>query len=185
MNELNCIAMKTLCLLITAITFSFYLHAQNSRIRFAIGPEFSLPTYHEFPSSGMGGSAGVEFKSRNKFSANIEVGYNYFRGTVINEFNPDTIRGFAFIPVLGGLKYSLNEKFYASVRVGGIYGTFKSFMAYTFSPAAGIMLPNKNNPRVDLGARWIGVLPMPAILENTFIEKGGFSYLNIRAAIVF
>ena len=177
--------MKTLCLLIAAITFSVCIHAQNPRVRFSIGPEFSLPTYHEFPSNGIGGSAAIEFKLRDRISANMEVGYNYFSGTVINNFKPDTIRGFAFIPVLGGVKYSLNEKFYAAIRVGGVYGTFKSFMAYAFSPAVGVMLPNKRNPRVDLGARWIGVLSMPAILENTFVQKGGFSYLNFRAAIVF
>ena len=177
--------MKTICLVIIIITFSFALHAQNSRVRFSIGPEFSLPTYHEFPSNGIGGSAAIEFKSRSRVSANIEVGYNYFRGTVINEFNPDTVRGFGFIPVVAGLKFSLGQKFYSTIRAGGIYGTSQSFLGYTFSPAAGIMLPNKKNPRVDLGVRWIGVIPMPAILENTFIEKGGFSYLNFRAAIVF
>ena len=159
--------------------------AQNSRARFSIGPEFSLPAYHEFPSNGYGASAGIAFRSRNRFSATIDVGYNHFKGTVINEFKQDTIRGFSFIPVLIGVKYSFGNKFYATMRGGGIYGSHNSFIGYSLSPAAGVMLPNRHNPKVDLGVRLIGAIPMPAILENTFIESGGFSYLNFRAAIVF
>lgn len=175
--------MKTTCLL-TILFISSIALAQNSRTLISIGPEFSLPTYKEFPSNGIGGSASIQFKSKRKLSATIDVGYNYFRGHVVNYWFPDTIRGFSLIPVLGGAKLNATNKFYAVVRGGLTFG-YNGFIGLTFSPAVGITLPNNHNPRIDIGVRWMGVMGVPTYPEKTFIEKGNYSYLNLRAAIVF
>jgi hypothetical protein len=175
--------MKTACLF-TFLFISSLAFAQNSRTRFSVGPELSLPTYKEFPSNGIGGSLSIQFKSKRRTSATIDVGYNYFSGDVVNYWFPDTIRGFGLAPVLAGAKFSATNKFYAAVRGGLTFG-YNGFIGLTFSPAVGIMLPNKQNPRIDLGARWMGVLGVPTYPEKTFIEKGNYSYLNLRAAIVF
>lgn len=171
--------MKSIFLLLACACLTCNLFAQNSRTRFSIGPEFSLPTYREFPSNGIGLSAAVEFRSRNRFSTTIDVGYNHFKGTVVNPFKLDTVRGFYFIPVLVGVKYSFGQKFYASMRAGASYGK-NSFIGFTLSPAAGVVLRQK----LDLGIRLIGSISMPSIPENNFLDRGGFSYLNFRAAIV-
>jgi hypothetical protein len=174
--------MKRALLLLTFFCFACCAVAQNSRTRFSIGPEFSLPTYKEFPSNGVGGSIAVDFRSRHRVSANIETGYNYFKGTVINEFKHDTTRGFGFVPILAGVKLSLANKYYASMRAGITLG---SSVGFTLSPAVGVMLPNRLSPKIDLGIKLIGVPGMPSIPENTFLDRGGFSYLSFRAAIVF
>ena len=175
--------MKNACLF-TILFISSITFAQTSRTLISLGPEFSLPTYKEFPSNGIGGSASIQFRSKRKISATIDVGYNYFRGHVINYWFPDTIRGFSLVPVLGGVKLSATKKFYAAVR-GGLTFSYNGFIGLTFSPAVGVTLPNNKNPRIDLGARWMGIMGVPTYPEKTFIEKGNYSYLNLRAAIVF
>lgn len=180
MLVLKVIAMKTAFLLLAFICLACASLAQ--RTRFSIGPEYSLATFKEFPSNGIGGSIAVEFRSKKKISANIETGYNYFKGTVVNSFKHDTTHGFGFIPVLAGIKFSAGNKFYGTMRAGLIFGN--SLTAYALSPALGVMLPSRHTPKVDIGVRLIGVPGVPAILENTFLESGGFSYLNFRAAIV-
>ena len=171
--------MRTLFVLLVTICITCSLHAQ--RTRFTIGPEFSLPTYKELPSNGIGGSIAVEFRSKHKVSAVVETGYNYFWGKYVNVWKQDTIHGFGFAPILAGAKLTLREKYYAAMRAGLTLGKTRAF---TLSPAAGIMLPNSRTPKLDLGIRLIGVIGMPSIPENSFLDRGGFSYLNLRIAIV-
>jgi len=172
--------MRTTFLLLGFICLTCTSIAQR-KVRLTIGPEFSLPAYKEFPSNGIGGSIAVEFRSKNRFSATIETGYNHFWGSYVNVWKHDTTRGFSFVPILAGARYSAGEKFYASMRAGLTLGTTVGF---TLSPAAGVVLPNRRNPKIDLGVRLIGVVGMPSIPENSFLDRGGFSYLNFRIAVV-
>ena len=173
--------MKTTCLLIAAIIISTCAQAQK-RIKFSLGPEFSLPTYEEFTSNGIGASATVELRATKKLSATLDVGHNHFSGTVVNPFYGDTTRGFGITPVLFGLKLDIANNFYAGIRGGLAFGPI---VTYCLSPAAGVVFPNNKNPRIDIGARLIGVMGMPTFPEKAFIERGGYSYINFRAAIVF
>lgn len=176
--------MKKVSLSAVFIACSLLLAAQKRAI-FSIGPELSISTYHAMPSNGIGGSAGVQLHPNKKISFVADIGYNRFSGQVVNIFTKDTVNSFAIMPVLAGARYTFRDKFYFAVRAGYALGAHNARGSLAFSPAAGWVVFGKNKPLLDFGLRWIGLLPTPSYPENTFLNKGGYSYLNLRIAYLF
>ena len=178
--------MKKITLLLAAVLFTSVLAAQR-RVQFSVGAEFSIPVHSVFDRSpGLGLSVGMDARPEKKWAFVAELGYNYFAGPIIKT-NPPIKTSFGMMPAVAGVRIKSPKGFYGAVRGGlGIRIGFGGGTLPVFSPAAGWEWRNKNKkPVLDLGARWIRVVGMPSYPENSVLEKGGYSYFNIRIARPF
>lgn len=176
---------KTLSLLMIIFFAVSDTNAQSHKIKFAIGPEVSVPTYSGISSSGIGGGTYLEYFLNKKLAVTGDISVNYFKGNIFDFFKNDTINGFSIMPVLAGGRYFLTDKFYAGALAGLIIGLHNAGNHLALSPEAGIMIPFSSASAIDFGVKLIGVPRGYSFSENSFLNKGGYSFLTFRIAYVF
>ncbi len=161
------------------------IYAQNKKMKFSIGPQISLPTYTGINSSGIGGGLSTEHSFNKKIGGFVDVSYNYFNGNVYDLFKHDTIKGFGIMPVFLGAKYFLTNRFYMSGAAGIVIGINNAGNHAALSPGAGLIVPISTTANMDVGVRLIAVPTGFSFPENSFLNKGGYSFLSLRIAYQF
>ncbi len=176
---------KTLLFLLLTSALLINVSAQSQKVKFSIGPEVSLPTFSGITSSGSGGGISIDHFFSKKLAGFIGISVNHFKGGVADIFKNDTINGFTVMPILAGAKYFFTDKFYASGSAGIIVGIRNAGNHLALSPGAGILIPVSATSAFDLGVKLIGVPTGYSFSENSFLNKGGYSFLTFRIAYVF
>jgi hypothetical protein len=161
------------------------MYAQNKNLKFSIGPEYSVPTFSGSTSSGVGGGISLEHFFNRKIAVTIEISYNYFKGNIADFYKHDTINGFSIMPVLIGGKYFFTNKFYVSGAAGLIIGWHNAANHLGLSTGAGLLIPVSARSQIDLGVKLTGVPTGYSFPENSFLNKGGYSFITFKAAYVF
>ncbi len=178
--------MKTTFIVITIIVLSTSAtRAQRHEIKLSAGPEISIPTYSGISSGGIGGGISLDYFLTGKIALTGSISVNYFKGNVLNPFKNDTVSGFSLAPILVGGKYFFTEKFYAGGSAGLVVGLHHAANHLALSPGAGMIIPVSSTSGIDLGVRLTGVPRGYSFSENSFINKGGYSFLTFRVAYVF
>jgi hypothetical protein len=141
-----------------------------------IGGEVSYPVYAYESNEAVG--LGINIKGEHffgsKFSGLVTVGYTSYRGKLVY-WDGTEDKDFALVPVLIGARIFL-QRFYAEFEFGvAVKASENVNTTMTVAPAIGFM-----NKKLDLAIRFFAVPAMPSIPENTFLEKGGYSYLTLR-----
>jgi hypothetical protein len=176
---------KIFLLLSVVITTVSSTSAQDQKIKFSAGPLLAIPTYNGITSTGIGGGAGLHYFVSKKISGIIDVSFTYFKGDVLNNFTDDTVKGFTIMPVLAGAKYFITNLFYLSASTALVIGLHNAGNHLALSPGAGIEIPVSSTSGIDLGLKLIGVPTGYSFSENSFLNKGGYSFLTFRIAYLF
>lgn len=150
--------------------------------RFSVGGNLGLPLgdFSNYYSFGFGASGAYEANITDKLNWTATVGILSFSGkTVDYGSGPISVPSATLIPILGGVKYYVNEMFNGfyvsgqlgftstSVSYGGITASSTDF---SFAPGVGYHLTN-----IDIGAAY------------NIISSSGSStdWLGVRVAYVF
>ena len=151
--------------------------------RFSIGGNLALPMgdFSNFYSVGFGVSGAYEGNISDKLNWTATIGFLSFSGKTVDLGQGSTfsVPSGTMIPILGGVKYYVNEMFngfYVSGQLGftnsstNYGGVTYSSTDFSFAPGVGYHLAN-----IDIGATY-----------NVISESGGSSdYLGARVAYVF
>lgn len=120
-----------------------------------------------------------------KFSIISDIDINAFNSDVKNQITNKTAEGFIIMPVLAGVKWSALDNVYFPGQAGVAIGLKNAGTNISLSPGLGYLVKVDGKPKLDVGLRVIGVLPQASIPENTFLEKGGYSFLSLQLAYQF
>lgn len=175
---------RTLFLLICFLTVNLII-AQDRKFRLSANVSLSIPTYTEISSMAIGLGANGEFAINRKWATLITADFHHFFGTVINHFNQDTIKGFSILPVMAGLKIYPNEKFYLGAQAGVSVGLQHAGNCPAIGAFTGILVPLKGGNKVDIGLKFTGIMRQTSFPENTFLNRGGYSFLSGRIGYFF
>lgn len=171
-NKLSLILAATCLILVASASSSF---AQG---RFSVGGNLGLPmgSFSDYYSFGIGVSGAYEGNISDKLNWTATVGVLSFSGKTIGTFS---VPSGTLIPILGGVKYYVNEMFngfYVSGQLGftnsstNYGGVTYSSTDFSFAPGVGYHLTN-----IDISAAY-----------NVISESGGSTdYLGARVAYVF
>lgn len=176
---------KILLSLFLIFSATVIVHAQVHETKFSIGPEVAVPTYAGITSNGIGGGVTLEYFLNKKVAVTGGISFNHFKGEVFNNFKHDTINGFSVMPVLFGAKYFIIHSFYVSGSAGVIVGLHNAGNHLALSPGVGIEIPVSSKTGVDVGVKLIGIPTGYSFSENSFLNKGGYSFLTCRLAYIF
>ena len=160
-------------------------HAQNKKISFSIGPEFSVATFSGISGTGIGAGITIEHFFNKRIEGNIAISFNRFNNDVFNFDKTDTLKGFSVMPVLPGIKYFITNKFYASGAIGMVIGIHNAANHFALSPGIGLLIPFSEKSKIDMNIKLIGVPAGYSFPENIFLNKGGYSYITFRVGYVF
>jgi len=158
---------------------------QKNRPVYSAGPAILIPTYSQIKSPGLGFGLKVDFKPHKKLSFVSDIGINAFNGDIVNQFTNKIVKGLIIMPVLAGVKWSASKNLYFAGLAGVAFGLENAGTNFSLSPGMGYLLKFGGKRMADLGLRLTGVLPKTSIPENTFLEKGGYSFLSLRLAYQF
>jgi hypothetical protein len=143
------------------------------------GVEFSVPAHQSIGSNhanGVGFSLKEEFFVSQKFSVTVSAGYSFFRGDLVY-WDGSKDKNFALIPVMIGARCYFH-KFFAAFEAGAaIKGSSNVNTLPAVCPSAGVLV-NK----FEISFRLMGILQVPSIPENTFLQRGGYSYAGVRVS---
>ena len=166
---------KTFFLVNSLLLSSSLLFAQPKKFIPSVGVEFNLLLESNNAVGGGFHFREEHFFSQN-FSASLTVGYIRFKGDIVY-WDGSKDKTFSLIPVLLGGKYFIH-KFYGGFEGGlAIKASSNVSTLPAVSPSVGILL-NK----LDISCKLLSVLQMPSIPENTFLQRGGYSYIGVRIA---
>ena len=142
----------------------------SKKLSFSIGLEAGIPakTVAQYSSFIAGASVQAEYLVLKELGVTLNAGYLYFLAK-----NGET--GLSFIPVMGGLRYQVAQKFYLSGQAGTSFyqGNKKNNSTY-FTYAAGIGY--KASREIDLLAKYEGINVAPSI---------NYSFAAVRIAYTF
>lgn len=135
-----------------------------------------------------GAMVGVFIKKEWRWGKNLagtaSAGYSYFKGT-IRSFNKEELKDFAVVPVLAGIKYYVWNRYYASFEAGvSIRAHQHAATKFTMVPAVGMLIPVAGK-QLDLGVRFYTIKMGMTYPEKPVLERGGYSILGARLALVF
>jgi hypothetical protein len=159
--------------------------AQDHKFRLSANAYLSIPTYKEISSMAIGFGAGGEFAINKKWATIFTADFHNFYGTVIDHFNKDTIKGFSILPLMAGLKFYTNEKFYLGAQAGVSVGLKHAGNCPAIAAITGMLVPLKNGNKVDIGLKFTGIKRQTSFPENTFLKRGGYSFLSGRIGYFF
>jgi hypothetical protein len=169
--------MKTAKPLIVILIFSsLHAHSQTRKNFLGIGGEFSYPVhaYQSNKAIGLGLNIKGEHFFSSKFSGLASIGYTSYHGKLVY-WNGTEDEDFALSPVLIGGRFFI-QRFYMELQAGVAISSSENVnTSFTIAPAIGFMYK-----KLDLAIRLFAIPAMPSIPENTFLEKGGYSYLTFR-----
>lgn len=159
--------------------------AQKNKLVVSAGPVLLIPTYSEINSAGFGFGADVEYKLNKKIAIASDIDINIFNSNVKNIFTNKITNGFIIMPLLVGVKWTAFKNFYFTGKTGVVAGLKNAGTNFSFSPGLGYLININGKQKLDVGLKLVGVLPMSSIPENTFLEKGGYSFLSLKLAYRF
>ena len=94
-------------------------------------------------------------------------------------------KDFAVIPLLAGLRYYMKNKWYAAFETGvNMKAHSNAATKFTLVPSAGILWP-VGKKAIDLGIQFSTVPMGYGFPEQKLLQRGGYSFLGLRAAWVF
>jgi len=169
--------MRTITLFVaTTIFCSSGLHSQPRKNLLGIGGEVSYPVHAYESNEAIG--IGINIKGEHffspKFSGLANIGYTFYRGKLVY-WDGTKDHDFALVPVLIGARFFV-KKFYTEFETGvAVKASDNTSSIFAVAPAIGFV-----NRKLDLAMRFFAAPAMPSIPENTFLEKGGYSYLTFR-----
>jgi hypothetical protein len=132
----------------------------------------------------LGASLQKQWKWGAHIAATTSVGYHYFSGT-IHHTGGQQEKDFAVIPLLAGLRYYMKNKWYAAFETGvNMKAHSNAATKFTLVPSAGILWP-VGKKAIDLGIQFSTVPMGYGFPEQKLLQRGGYSFLGIRAAWVF
>jgi hypothetical protein len=168
--------MKKLFFVSAILLSSVLVNAQDGNdksISLSGGADLSMPVgdMGEIYSFGIGASLQADFKIAEKASLNLNLGYNSFL------YAGGEGGSTAIIPILGGARYWLSDKFYASAQGGiGIASSEgESETGVMFAPGLGYRLSN-----IDLNLKY-NTISFSAGEGESF----NLGFLNLRASYNF
>lgn len=161
------------------------IHAQKENLNFSIGPQYAVLTFPGIKSPAIGAGISLEHFLNRKTAETIDISYNYFKGNIINSFQHDTISGFSIMPVLAVCKYFLSDHVYISGGAGLVIGLHNAGNHAALSPGIALLVPVSLRSKIDIGVKLTGVPSGFSFSENTFLNKGGYSFLAFRGAYAF
>lgn len=178
--------MKTFLLLVVMGVVGTTAYTQDKNNSLSVGIDVSAPVYTVIGSM-KGVLTGVFIKKEwglsKKLAATGSIGYSYFDGSI--ESFDDKVSDFAVIPILAGLKYYAWNNYYASLEVGaGIKAHQNGATKLPIVPAVGMMIPVAGK-QLDLGIRFYTIKTGFGTPEAHLLNKGGYSFLGARLALVF
>ena len=161
--------------LVTLILYSVQGYSQPQKNLIAIGGEIGFPAHQPFQSNkaiGMGINIKGEHFFSNKFSSLASIGFSSFSGKIVYWDGAED-KDFSLIPILVGGRFHI-KKFYLGLESGiAISASNNTNSLFAIAPSIGIV-----HGHFDLVAKLFAIPEMPSIPENTFLQKGGYSYLN-------
>jgi hypothetical protein len=166
---------KLSLLLITFMCLKTKNFAQSSSQLF-VGANFSVPVVPADANKAIG--YGLEIKAErflsSKFSMNVSAGYIYFKGA-ITYWDDSKDKSFGLLPVSVGGRYYIRS-FYLGAGAGlAIKASSNTGTNVLLYPAVGFAKKN-----VDVSIQLMGIpQAFGSIPENTYLEKGGYSYLGL------
>jgi hypothetical protein len=167
--------MKTI-LLFAAISMSLPALAQIGKSTLNMGASISTPFKSHEINKTIG--YGVFLKGEHSLSKNISVtaraGYTFYKGE-INYFDNTHQKNFALLPLLLGATFTI-KKIYLGMELGAILPASMPVNShFAFSPNAGFRLN-----RLAIGLDLMVIPEVPSAPENSFLQKGGYSYGGVN-----
>jgi hypothetical protein len=109
-----------------------------------------------------------------KFSGTLRIGYNYFKGDLVY-WDGKMDKNFTLIPVLLGARYYI-QKLYLGFETGAAFkGSKNVYTNIAVAPSFGYLCK-----RINININILSILGFPSIPENTFLQRGGYSYLGVK-----
>jgi len=158
------------------VSYSLNVHSQTRKNLIGIGGEFSYPgkAYRSNNAIGFGLNIKGEHFFSSKFSGLATIGYTSYQGKLVY-WDGTEDEDFALWPVMFGARFFI-KRFYMELQTGvAIKASENVRSTFKIAPAIGFM-----NKKLDLALRFFASPAMPSIHEDTFLEKGGYSYLTFR-----
>ena len=142
----------------------------------------------------MGGGVNLKVEKgiTKKISATASFGILHFSGLYTSVFNPfrsngkNTIKNFTLSPLLAGIRYRLVGVMYLSTEAGITFrNKANDRLLLVLAPSAGVLLPVKENKKIDLGLKFSHTVARPSFLGDPILQTGGYSFLSFRCAYGF
>ena len=161
--------------LVIFLLYSVHAYSQSRKNLIAIGGEIGFPAHQPFQSNkavGFGVNIKGEHFFSNRFSALASIGFASFNGKIVY-WDGIGDKNFSLIPVLIGGRFYI-KKFYLGFESGiAISASNNTNSLIALAPTMGLVHGN-----FAVTAKLFAIPQMPSIPENTFLQKGGYSYLN-------
>ncbi|MEN0056780.1 MAG: hypothetical protein AAGC65_24090 [Mucilaginibacter sp.] len=139
--------------LIAGTTFTTFAQTKSDGGKFSIGFEAGLPTgdIHHFYGSVLGGSLKYELPIAPSTYFTVSAGYNSFQAKgILKDIDGSS---FGAVPVKAGIKYYIEQGFFAEGQVGAAFFTGDaSGTAFAYSPGIGYTFAQG----LELGVRYEG-----------------------------
>jgi hypothetical protein len=170
--------MKTHLIALFLVLSSFGSFGQQAN-RISAGVSFGLPIDASV-GTNEAKSYGFQRVGEHRFghsaSATAEIGYLHFSGRIIN-FDGTGENQFSMIPVLIGGRFYVKQ-FFAGIQLGaGIRASSNAYSHMVFAPGVGW-----SGKRLEAGVRLLAVPQNFGLPEQTLLQRGGYSYLNLHAS---
>ena len=159
--------------------------AQENKLVVSAGPAVLIPTYSEINSVGFSFGVGIDYKLSNSLSIASNIDVDVFDSKVRNLFTDQITDGFILMPVLIGVKWKPVNNLYFAGKVGAVAGLKNASTNFALSPGLGYLVNINGKQKLDVGLNLVGVPGMASIPENTFLDKGGYSFLSLKLAYRF
>lgn len=165
------------CVMLCLISLS--INAQAKKNLLYAGVEFAIPAHQPFQSNKANGYMvnlkGEHFFS-SSFSGSVSAGLSYFKGKMVF-WDGRTDNSFSLVPILVGGRFYY-RKIYIGVETGpAIAASSHNSTHLAIAPSAGVVIG-----KFDAGIKFFAVPERGGIPENNFLQKGGYSYIGLRAA---
>jgi hypothetical protein len=134
-------------------------------------------------SSGQfsGSSSG---KTYSGFSGTLSLGWLHFSGTV-TDLDSSVQTRFSILPILVGARYYWKEHFYLGIQVGALVSTNDQTNTHlALVPGIGMIAP-VGESLLELSLQFTGVPTGYGLPEKTVLQRGGYSFAELKIAYKF
>ncbi len=173
---------KIILLSLFALSISSFVMAQSeSRLKFSVGPELSIPTstFSLGWSFGIGATAQVEMPVQQNFNVTGTAGIIVYNGKSVG--NGLKNASLSIIPIRVGGKYFFTQGVYGAAQLGiGIINRYNG-TAFAYSPQLGYEFRTNSGKAIDLSLKYDGYSG-----KNSLSNEGyTLSAIGVRVAYIF
>jgi hypothetical protein len=104
---------------------------------------------------------------------------------VKNLFTDEITDGFILMPMMIGVKWRPGNNLYFAGKVGAVAGLKNASTNFAAAPGVGYLVNMKGKQKPDVALNLVCAAGMASIPENTFLDKGGYSFLSLKLAYRF